>query len=585
MKSQTKAKTLVLWELILTAVGLVFLILAFSLPFWVLYAESFNADDVGTTNDVNVKFYYGFWIYCSKITSNDIDTDTCATVKTSTDGEQAAACTMILAILLLLGSVINTCLYFTRFRCNIVCLYIATVSDIGAGVLSIVSIAVFGTEDHSHTISTSAKLIFSFAKLNICFWFACVGCVCALVAFVFAIIAIINQRNAAYDYASSTKLMDGTSSEHSTEKRLLNEEHVDISVKDSSEERTSIDFPFSEHGEVKKPFYMHYESDSDHGEDDLIFSTAPLSHGFRSEVGAIDKAKIGLKDVLGKGKSREEESQRNMLNTTDQTLVQAEQNKTSVKAQLNVENELLDSQRAMSAAYLDSGSESGETSEISEDESVSDVYSSEDEKVHENGEQHRVSYKVSIGGDSDMTPVESTSDNGTSVAMTIVDGDSSVALVTKRYRTTDDIGPATLAVPEDLAVKRSKTEMPVIRKTGKKRAKATRKTIAMIPALKPPKPIKRVKSVRKKKLALTKEHRKMLSERAEKSKMIEGVYGAPLIKIGSIGSHPEPRSFVHSKKPTDDVLQSGLKLMKSLKVLKEHRQKQSGEENDIDSES
>lgn len=72
--------------LALNALGVLFLVTAAALPYWVYFKEHFHLADSGNPGDareVELIYHYGFWSYCNEVTTTTSSLRTCAAAETS----------------------------------------------------------------------------------------------------------------------------------------------------------------------------------------------------------------------------------------------------------------------------------------------------------------------------------------------------------------------------------------------------------------------------------------------------------------------------------------------------------------------
>ena len=85
MKSKRRSTLFAAGGLCTNSLGAFLSLLAFGLPNWIYFDKTFTSQDFGdVVSDVDVKYQYGFWRYCNKITWNTSSLDTCGDVDTST---------------------------------------------------------------------------------------------------------------------------------------------------------------------------------------------------------------------------------------------------------------------------------------------------------------------------------------------------------------------------------------------------------------------------------------------------------------------------------------------------------------------
>lgn len=205
-----------------SGVGSLVSILAFAMPYWIYYEEDLTLSDVTGSYQVQFTYYYGFWKYCNKVLSDISNSDSCGSVDTHSDVEQTTACLLMLSILLFASAVVNGCLYLTLFKKQRLCLYIAWISVVVAGVLALTSLIIYARTDHSVTVTNNITLNFSASKLHASFWLLVVGCFMVAIATIFLTLAIISARR------SDDKSEDKTSmfSSDSVEKPFNEEDDI-----------------------------------------------------------------------------------------------------------------------------------------------------------------------------------------------------------------------------------------------------------------------------------------------------------------------------------------------------------------------
>lgn len=63
-----------------SGVGSFVSILAFALPYWIYYDEDLTLTDATGSHQVQWTYYYGFWNFCNKVSSDISNSDKCGSV-------------------------------------------------------------------------------------------------------------------------------------------------------------------------------------------------------------------------------------------------------------------------------------------------------------------------------------------------------------------------------------------------------------------------------------------------------------------------------------------------------------------------
>ncbi|XP_045184741.2 uncharacterized protein LOC123542800 [Mercenaria mercenaria] len=233
-------------------------ILAFALPYWVYYEEDLTLSDGTGSHQVQWTYYYGFWKFCNKVSSDVSNSDRCGSVDSHSDVEQTTAVLLLLAILLFVSGVVNACLFLTILKKEKLCLYIAWISGIVAGVFALTSIIIFAGKDHSVTVTSDITLNFSTSKLHASFWLVVIGCIMVAIATVFITLAIINVHRTEEKSSDDKKSMISYDSVNKSSNKLIEDDDDITEEHNYKEPKIPEAFPYTD-----SPYSTSSESLSD----------------------------------------------------------------------------------------------------------------------------------------------------------------------------------------------------------------------------------------------------------------------------------------------------------------------------------
>ncbi|WAR07344.1 hypothetical protein MAR_017302 [Mya arenaria] len=618
MGSDRRPRVLAAGGLCWNSLGSLLSLLALGLPSWVAFHKTFDTVAIGVSSVVNtssltIDYSYGLWRYCSKTSTNTILSDTCADVATSTDGEQTTVCLLVLSIILQVNAAINTTFFFSLFRGANICLYVASVSYLGAEILSLIGLVVFGTGGHSRVINEHATLDFNAGNLRVSFWLVLVCCVCVIAALVLTILAIFYQRRISSVYGSKDNLLDVSTPEQSVEKQMLKEDEFDTDTKSASE------LHFTEKG--VRTLYLEHGSDSEDEIGNVIFSKAPVSHDFLSDVNGLDEQKFGLKDKLrwrdGASPSEEQDtevedkdkgisadmsvevkdSKHEQSDIEPKSKIEESDHKerTDEPGYVNIEeltkrieaNEAYMNEVGKIMQEIDDQEEEESDEEVPEEDMIFATMEDKESPAAKPRRSQQLGAKPKVKFH-DLTPVESSPSSSmlekldriepiiveprTSTQMedypvhldADYESEGEVMLVTSRTNKLDDDNvppPAFYHLANEMD-----ESAPKIKKLKTKKAFGAEG--ARPKTFKP-----KSRSIKKKKLKVTKERKRMLEAREDKFKAVEEIYGVPQVIIGTYVSHPAPRSLYHKKEPPEAVKKSAKRFMDTFKAYRTLRKK------------